>query len=102
VVHIFGECNYVRNFWLSIGNFLKICGVSIPFNAKDIILGLTEHSSAQGTINNVLIILKYYIYVCRCKCRAPNLEGGLEFLKYAINIEKASMIYLSPISKGTC
>ena len=28
-----------------------------------------------------------------------NLEGGLEFLKYAINIEKASMIYLSPIQK---
>jgi hypothetical protein len=53
---------------------------------------LTEHSSAQGTINNVIIILKYYIYVCRCKCRDPDLEGGLEFLKYAINIEKASMI----------
>jgi hypothetical protein len=45
--------------------------------AKVIILGLTEHSSAQGTINNVLIILKYYIYVCRCKCRDPDLEGEL-------------------------
>jgi hypothetical protein len=93
------ECNYGRNFWLSIGNFLKNLWCSIPFNAKDIIFGLTEHSSAQGTINNVLIILKYYIYVCRCKCRASNLEGGFEFLKYAINIEKASMIYLSPIQK---
>jgi hypothetical protein len=31
--------------------------------AKDIILGLTEHSSAQGTINNISIILKYYIYM---------------------------------------
>ena len=28
-----------------------------------------------------------------------NLEGGLEFLKYAINIENASMIYLSPVQK---
>jgi hypothetical protein len=27
------------------------------------------------------------------------LEGGLEFLKYAINIEKASVIYLSPVQK---
>ena len=99
LVHIFWECNYVRNFWLSVGNFLKICGLSLPFNAKDIILGLTEHSSAQGTINNVIIILKYYIYVCRSKCRDPDLEGGLEFLKYAINIEKASMIYLSPVQK---
>jgi hypothetical protein len=31
--------------------------------------------------------------------RALNLEGGFEFLKYAINIEKASMIYLSPVQK---
>jgi hypothetical protein len=43
--------------------------------------------------------LKYYIYVCRCKCRDLDLEGGLEFLKYAINIEKASMIYLSSVQK---
>ena len=74
LVHIFWECNYVRNFWLALGNFLKICGVSLPLNAKDIILGLTEHSSTKGTINNVLIILKYYIYVYRCKCSALNLE----------------------------
>ena len=99
IVHIFWECNYVRNFWLAIGNFLKICGASLPLNAKDIILCLTEHSSAQGTINNVLIILKYYIYVCRCRCSALNLEGGLQFLKYAINIEQASMINLSPVQK---
>jgi hypothetical protein len=65
--------------------------VSLPFNAKDIILGLTEHNSAQGTINNVLFILKYYIYiyiyVCRCKCRALDLEGVLEFLKYPVQKE---------------
>ena len=60
---------------------------------------LTEHSAAQCTISNVLIILKYHIYVCRCKCRALILEGNLEFLKYAINIEKASMIYQSPVQK---
>jgi hypothetical protein len=88
LVHIFCECNYVRKFWLAIGNFLKICGVSLPFNAKDIILGLTEHSSAQGTINNVLITLKYYIYVCRCKYRALNLEGGLEFLNMLLILKR--------------
>ena len=49
LVHIFWECNYVRNFWLSIGNFLKICGLSLPFNAKDIIRGVTEHR-AQSTM----------------------------------------------------
>jgi hypothetical protein len=34
IVHIFGECNHVRNIWLAIVNFLKICGVSLPFNAR--------------------------------------------------------------------
>jgi hypothetical protein len=37
--------------------------------------------------------------ICRCKCRNLDLEGGLEFLKYAIHIENASMIYLSPVQK---
>jgi hypothetical protein len=93
LVDIFCECNHVRKFWLAIGNFLKICGVSLPFKAKDTILGLTEHNTAHDVINNVLLILNYYIDVCRCKCRA------LEFLTYVINIEKAPMIYLSPVQQ---
>ena len=79
--------------------YWNICGVSLPFNAKNIVIGLTDHISVQATINIVLIILKYYIYVCRCKCRAVNLEGGPEFLKYAITIEKASKINVSAVSK---
>ena len=42
------------------------------------------------------------MYVCRCKCRALILEGGLEFLKYAINIEKASIDIYVPSTKGIC
>jgi hypothetical protein len=72
---------------------LIFCGVRLPFKAKGTILGLTEHNSAHGAINNVLLILKYYIDVCRCKCRA------LEFLKYVIIIEKPSTMYLSPVQK---
>ena len=41
---------------------------------------------AQNTINNVLIILKYYIHICAEDYGFLNLEGGLEFQKYAINI----------------
>jgi hypothetical protein len=42
------------------------------------------------------------IYVCRCKCRALILEGGFEFMKYAINIEKASIHISVPSTKGIC
>jgi hypothetical protein len=39
------------------------------------------------------------VSVQNVECRALSLEGGVEFLKYAINIEKASMINLSPVQK---
>ena len=79
LVHIFWECNYVPNFWLVIGNFLKICSVSLPFNAKDTILGLIEYNSVQGTMQHCF---NYF-----------------EIL-YIINIEKASMIYLSQYKRN--
>jgi hypothetical protein len=36
-----------------------------------------------------------FFYTSKCKV----IPSGLESLKYAINIEKASMIYLSPVQK---
>ena len=43
--------------------------------------------------------MKYYLYVCGYNAMFFNLGGGLEFLKYAINIEEASILYLSPVQK---
>jgi hypothetical protein len=74
--------------------------VFYPQNCRDFLYagGLTEqfHTGHNQQCFNYFEIL-YYVF--RCKCRALDLEGGLEFLKYAINIEKASMIYLSPVQK---
>jgi len=63
---------------------MKICGISLPFNAKDIILGLTEHSSAQGIINNVLIILKYYIYSPKKK---RNMWKNIIYFKFSTSFQ---------------
>jgi hypothetical protein len=51
-----------------------------------------------------LNILIYYLHSCIyfINISAPdkqNVNITVEFLKYAINIEKASMIYLSPVQK---
>ena len=46
--------------------------------------------------------VSFNMFLLQCQIilfRDLDLEGGLEFLKYAINIEKASMIYLSPVQK---
>jgi hypothetical protein len=67
LVHIFWECNYGRNFWLSIGNFLNNLWCSIPFNAKDIIFGQTEHSSAHGTTGAHFVLPHWVVNRPQCK-----------------------------------
>ena len=49
----------------------------------------------MNTVNNVLLILKCYIYRCRCKGEIPYLHGSLQYLKYYIKIETNSTFYMS-------
>ncbi len=97
--HIFWECNVVKNFWLFIKNWLNELGILIPFNAKELIFGVNENHLYRNMINNVLLFLKYYIYKCRCKNINPCFNGGIEYLKYCIKIDKHSTYYLSPTQK---
>ena len=42
----------------------------------------------QNTVNNILLILKCYIYIgVDVRGESPHLHGGLQFLKYYIKIE---------------
>jgi hypothetical protein len=41
-----------------------ICGIALPLNAREITLGISErYIENQNTINNILLILKCYIYL---------------------------------------
>jgi hypothetical protein len=41
-----------------------ICGIALPLNAREINLGISErYIENQNTINNILLILKCYIYL---------------------------------------
>jgi hypothetical protein len=73
-----------------------ICGIALPLTAREITLGISEsYIENQNTMNNILLILKCYIYKCRCKGKSPHLHGGLQYLKYYIKIEKNSTFYMS-------
>ena len=89
------ECNVAKNVWLDVSSFFKNCGIDLPINGTSIILGLDN----SDICNNILLVLKYYIYVSKCKNTAPTLYGGLEFLKYHIFIEKTSTLFTTPTMK---
>ncbi len=97
--HIFWECNIVQNFWLSIKQWFAILGIVIPYCPKQIIFGVDKEHPFRDMINHVFLILKYYIFKCKCKDLIPCQNGGIEYLKYCIRNEKFSVYLLSPAQK---
>ena len=50
----------------------------------------------DNTNNQVILILKYYLYKCRCLGDKPSINGGIKYLKYCITIEKTTINFFSP------
>ena len=65
----------------------------------NIILGIMDPLDPDNTKNQVILILKYYLYKCRCLGDKPSINGGLKYLKYCIKIEKTTINFLSSIPK---
>ena len=69
-------------------------------NAPNIIMGKVNPLDPDNTNNQVILILKYYLYKCRCLGDKPSINGGLKYLKYCIKIEKTTIHFLSPTQKN--
>ena len=68
-------------------------------NAHNIILGIMNPLEPDNTNNQVILILKCYLYKCRCLGDKPNINGGVKYLKYCIKIEKTTINFLSSTQK---
>jgi hypothetical protein len=65
LLHLFWECTYSKNFWLSLVNVFENCGLNMQYiNAPNIILGIMNPLDPDNTKNQVILILKYYLYKC--------------------------------------
>ena len=47
-------------------------------------LGTTNHLDPDNTNNQVILILKYFLYKCRCLGDKPSINSGLKYLKYLL------------------
>jgi hypothetical protein len=60
-------------------------------NAPNIILEIENPLDPDNTNNQVILILRYYLYKCRCLGDNPSINGGIIYLKYYIKIEKTTI-----------
>ena len=54
----------------------------------------------DNTNNQVILILKYYLYKCRCLGDKPSINGGIKYLKYCNKIEKTTIHFLTSTQKN--
>jgi hypothetical protein len=64
------------------------------FNAPNIILNIANPLDPDNTNNQVMLMLEYYLYKCRCLGDKSSINGGIKYLKYCITIEKTTIYFL--------
>jgi hypothetical protein len=68
-------------------NVLENCGLERQnINAPDIIFGTKDSLEADNPINQVILILNYYLYKCICVGDIPSINDGLKYPKESIEI----------------
>jgi hypothetical protein len=81
-----------KKSWFSLVNILENCGLNMQYiDAPNIILGKTNPLDPDNTNNQVILILKYYLYNCRCLGDTLSINGGIKYLKYCIKIERTTI-----------
>ena len=68
-------------------------------NAPNILLGIANPFDPDNTNNQVILILKYYLYKCRCLGDKPCIYEGTTYLKYCIKIEQITINFLFTTQK---
>ena len=87
ITHLFWNCHHVKSIWLQTEDWInEITHSRLKLNQRTIILGDPEIDENKP-MNHILLIIKYYIYTCRCKEIIPNFEGAKQSVHKVMKLE---------------
>ena len=100
IPHLFFECQYVRSL---LYNFIDLVSYKLNFDIPKtcdtfLFCFISEHN-LSGVINLCLLIIRYYVHICRMKKSKPVFKSAIESIKFYRNIEMYSL-YLYPAAKA--
>ena len=88
VLHVLYECIISNKLWAVVGKWTKYhYKIEIPTDPPSIILN-NASTPHRRLVNMIILVMKYHIYVAKCKEEKPTFHGFLERLNYWYNIEK--------------
>jgi hypothetical protein len=87
--HLFYECVYVKRIWFRIQNWLYPNMIFTQnIQVKHTIFGFEFDTADNNLFNFMMLIVKKYIYNCRCKDIKPRFETALLEIKKYHKIEQ--------------
>ena len=81
IEHLFWECMQIKNLWQDFANKLQPYIDIQRFLSKDLIIFGVEMNENELLINHLLILVKRYIYVQKCREKTICVNGLLTFVK---------------------
>ena len=87
IFHLLWDCTYTQELWNHVYNWIvNVTDANIRFNSQEIILGIDNEEFIA--YNAIFVIVKQFIYACRCNNIIPLFHSLLEKIKYYIRVEK--------------
>ena len=100
IAHLLIRCRHATNVWKHIENSLQNAGVTIVLTQVDKLLGIaTNENDYMKAINLINMVIKQYIYACRCLKKYPPGLVALEKIKEIRNIEMSIAIKNDSLEK---
>ena len=87
--HLFFQCQYVFSLWESLKVYLQVnIDLNLNLSLQTILFGIVDQTSAKSA-NYIILMTKYYIYLCKCNNSKLNVNTALKFIhnKYKIRIQ---------------
>ena len=88
--HFFFNCNYVKQFWISLTSWINsILNTAYILEAHDILFGIAGRSDLIHVVNFIILHAKFYIYWQRIKdAHELQIASLKNQLKVKLTIEK--------------
>lgn len=79
IIHIFWECEETQNFLERLDSFLEALFIPFTFNKQTLLFGNinTNKNPAFKTDNQIILLIKQYIYRTRCLNKSLNIHSLL-------------------------
>ncbi|PJE77669.1 hypothetical protein CI610_03402 [invertebrate metagenome] len=88
IIHILWECQEVQNLLLSFETLLDTLLIPFGFNKESFLFGLLTQNVNGKIDNEILIVIKQYIYKMRCLHKSLNLNALINTIQDYFNIQR--------------